>query len=245
MKYAEFYRKIDEDRPFIGDDGMEYIDYHGRRFFDTYNICARFLHKGDKVLSIGCGVSSLEKMMHTELGVELTVVDFPDVIELYRPMYEKYGIKYLAADLTKDELDLPKEHYDMLLQSEVIEHLPVPPAEQFLKFKPYIKVGGLFVVTTPNLGSILQISLLLSMRPIMPEPEQFFGPVCIENQGVHRREYLPVELKTGFSKAGFDTINVSFFYYTYPKSLALKILYGIGRIIPRFRPAMLVVGKRK
>lgn len=244
MKHSYFYSKLIEDKQYISDDEMEYINYHSRRFLDTYKLCVKYLKKGDKVLSIGAGFGSIEKMLVQEQGVEVTIVDFPDTIADYKEVYDKNGIKSISADLTKDKLDLPHDHYDMLLQSEVIEHLPIPPAEQILKFKPYIKTGGLFVITTPNLGSILHIAQLLFMQPIMPTPEKMFSPVAVENQGVHRREYLPVEIHEAFNKVDFSDIHTSFFFYTYPKSLALKILYGIGAIIPRFRPGMFLIGKK-
>ena len=203
------------------------------------------MKKGDKVLSIGAGIGGIEKMLQTELGVQITIVDFAEIIEQFRPLYERYNMTPVTADLSKDELPLPKEHYDMLLQSEVIEHLPVAPYDQIMKFKPYIRKGGLFVVTTPNLGSVLHLASLMAMQPIFVEPEKMFSPVGVENQGVHRREYLPVEIKDAFTKAGFDTVHVSYFYYTYQRSLKLKVLYFMGHLVKRFRPGMLLVGKKK
>lgn len=244
MTRKYFYNSLIEDKDHFGDDGLDYVNYHYRRFFDTYNRCINYLKKGDKVLSIGAGFGSIEKMLQTEFGVEVTIVDFPDTIEEYKPLYDRYGIQSIPADLTKDDLGLQHKHYDMLLQSEVIEHLPVAPSEQILKFKPYIKKGGSFVVTTPNLGSILHLAQLIFMQPIFPEPEKMFSPVAVENQGVHRREYLPVEIRDAFTKAGFTTIHTSFFYYTYPKSMALKTLYAMGKPVPRFRPGMTLIGRK-
>lgn len=245
MKHSYFYNKLVEDKDIYGDEGLDYVNYHSRRFLDTYDVCTKYLKKGDKVLSIGAGFGSIEKMLQTEHGADVTIVDFPDTIAEYKPIYDRYGITAISADLTKDDLGLQLDHYDMLLQSEVIEHLPVAPSLQILKFKPYIKPGGLFLVTTPNLGSILHLARLLFMQPIMVEPEKMFSPVGVENQGVHRREYLPVEIHDAFTQAGFSNIHTSFFYYTYPKSMALRTLYFMGTFIPRFRPGMLLIGKKK
>lgn len=244
MRHSTFFSSLMEDEKYMSHDEVDYIKYHSRRFLDTYNACIKHLKKGDKVLSIGAGFGSIEKVLVEQYGVEVTIVDFPDTIAQYKEVYDKNNIISIPADLTKDVLDLPNSHYDMLLQSEVIEHLPVAPSEQILKFKRYIKTGGLFVVTTPNLGSILHIVQLLFMQAIFPEPEKTFSPVSVENQGVHRREYLPVEIRDAFTKAGFSNTYLSYFYYTFPKSIALRILYGIGTFIPRFRPGMLLIGKK-
>lgn len=232
------------DYDLFGDEGKDYVTYHSRRFLDSYNQCVKYLKKGDKVLSIGAAFGSLELALQ-KFGAEVTVVDFPDVIAVYKDIYDRHGLKTISADLSKDELDLPADYYDMLLESEVIEHLPVAPSEQFAKFRKYIKKGGLFVVTTPNLGSILHVMKVLFMKPLFDEPEKFFGPINTENLGVHRREYIPSEIHQGFETAGFSNIHTSFFHYTYPKSMALRILYGIGSVIPRFMPGMLLIGKKK
>ena len=100
-------------------------------------------------------------------------------------------------------------------------------------------------MTTPNLGSVLHLASLMAMQPIFVEPEKMFSPVSVENQGVHRREYLPVEIRNAFEQAGFDTIHLSYFYYTYRRSLKLRILYFIGSVIKRFRPGMLLIGKKR
>lgn len=245
MTRSYFYNKIIEDRQYYSDDIVDYVNYHARRFKDTYQEAIRFLKKGDKVLSIGAGCGCIEKMLQTEFGAQVTIVDFPDMIALYKDFYAKYGITAIAADLTKDELPLETSHYDMLLQSEVIEHLPIAPAEQITKFRKYIKTAGFFLVTTPNQGSVLHLAKLLFMQPLLPPAELTFAPVSFENEGIHRREYMPIEIKEAFTKAGFENVHLSYFYYTYPESLALRILYGMGTFIGRFRPGMTLIGKKQ
>lgn len=244
MTYNTFYSHLHDDIKQLNSEDADYINYHARRFHITYKACVRFLKPNSKVLSVGAGFGSIEKVLALDSSIEITIVDFPETIEAYRSLYDRNNIKYISADLTADELNLPHDHYDLFLQSEVIEHLPIAPSIQILKFKPYIKKSGLFMVTTPNLGSILHIMLLLFMKPIMPEPEKMFSPVGIENQGVHRREYLPSEIQDAFTQAGFRNIHTSFFHYTFAKTLQLRVLYFIGRVIPRFRPGMLLVGQR-
>ena len=34
------------------------------------------------------------------------------------------------------------------------------------------------------------------MRPLLPPAERAFGPVSFENEGVHRREYMPSEIRS-------------------------------------------------
>lgn len=244
MNYKTFYKSITEDNDILNKDDLEYATYHCRRLYDTYKRCKQHLKEGDHVLSIGANFASIEKVLVQNDNITVTVVDFPEVIEEYKPIFERYGINYISKDLTKGDLGLPEEGFDMLLQSEVIEHLPVAPSDQINKFSRYIRKGGLFTITTPNLGSSMHLIFLLLMKPIFVKPELMFGPVNKENQGVHRREYLPVEIADAFSDTGYTLVHKSFFFYTYPKSLPMKIIYSFGHLVPRFRPGMTLIGKK-
>src|SRR5690606_5132146 len=132
MKPKNFYTRLMEDHDLLGNAGVDYVTYHSRRLQATYELCIKYLKKGDKVLSIGAAFGSIEKLL-AQAGMEVTVIDFPDVIARYQPIYDRYGFISVKSDLSKDDLGLEHGAYDMLLHSEVIEHLPEAPSSQIQK----------------------------------------------------------------------------------------------------------------
>ncbi len=241
MTYSDFLKRITEDKNYLNEPSLAYNRYHARRFYKTYKTCAQNLKRGDKVLSIGAGGAPIEKILAEDIGVEITVVDFPDLINYFEPYYNFLGFKMLGADLTKNDIIWPEAYFDMLLASEVIEHIPKSPYQQLSTFHNSIKKNGKIIITTPNLGSILHIGRLLMMKTINPDPDKFFSEVGFDNQEVHRREYMPSELITDFGKLSYKHLLTQFFYYTYPEGIGHKIVYLIGDLIPRFRSGMLLV----
>jgi 2-polyprenyl-3-methyl-5-hydroxy-6-metoxy-1,4-benzoquinol methylase len=243
MNFSQFLKRITEDAQYLQEEGIQYAEYHARRFYITYETCIKYLKKGDQVLSIGAGCGIVEKMLK-EWGAEVTVVDFEAGIERWSSYFSFLGIKTYSANLIKDKLNLPYNYFDMLLCSEIVEHIPQSPQEQLQNVNGHIKIGGVVVVTTPNLGSILHIVKLLFMRPIFEVPEKTFGEVNFENQAIHRREYLPSEINYSFTKLGYKPIKTIYFFYTYHPGLLMKILSLFGKIIPRFRPGILLIGSK-
>ena len=243
MNYREFIKEITSDHTYLNKEELAYAAYHGKRFYLTYKQCIRYLKKGDKVLSIGAGIGSIEKML-AAWGAEVTVVDFEAGIEQLQPYYDHLGIKTCAANVFNDSLNLPKDHFNLLLCSEIIEHVPMAPQRQLQNILPHIRAGAIAIITTPNLGSILHIGRLLFMKPILEVPEKTFGEVNAENQAIHRREYLPSEIREAYRKAGFKPVATHYFFYTNKWSLSFLFLVVFGLLIPRFRPGMLLVGQK-
>jgi 2-polyprenyl-3-methyl-5-hydroxy-6-metoxy-1,4-benzoquinol methylase len=242
MTHKQFLKRTTEDTHYLDADTVDYVTTHSRRLYYTYKACLGYLKPGDKVLSLGAGPASIEKLL-VEKGIEVTILDFPEFIDNQRDYFEQLGLKAFGANLMTDELNF-LDKYDMVLYSEIMEHLPIAPHKQLQRIKDYIKIGGHMLVTTPNLGSFIHITRLLLMIPILPEADKTFGEVNVENQGVHRREYLPCEIKDEFKKINFSVAKVKYFFYTYPSKIGTKLLHIPGYFISRFRPGMLIVGKR-
>jgi 2-polyprenyl-3-methyl-5-hydroxy-6-metoxy-1,4-benzoquinol methylase len=241
ITYKQFLTKILEDKEFFDDDAKFYIRKQARRSYTTYKYCLSRLKPGDKILSIGAFHATIEKLLKEAIDVEITVVDFPDSIELQKKYYEFLGLKYLGVDLSKGLEGVPENHYDMIIYTEVIEHIPVAPYEQLQPFDKHLTPGGKVIVTTPNLTSIVHIAKLFMKIPLFAEPEKFFGPVTYENLQIHRREYMPSEITSAFSRMGYK-YSLRYFIYNEPKSIQYRMMYIIGQLIPRFREGMLIEG---
>jgi SAM-dependent methyltransferase len=242
LAYTEFLALSQRSALLNDRQGEEYLAYHAARFYCTYRLCCGLLQRGGSLLSVGTGSAYVEAVLTSELQARVVAVDFPAAIELHRRQYDANNFISVAADLSLDELELPIAQCDMVLSTEIVEHIPAAPSRHFRKLLPYLKPNGHFVVTTPNLGSLEQILSLWRLIPIMDPPEQAFGPVSFENEGTHRREYMPREIIDSMAECGLEHLTTHFIWY-HRQSRAPR--RWLERLIPHLRPAMIISARKR
>lgn len=243
MNYKEFIEQILEDKEYLNEDAQFYVRKHARRFFYTYKKCLALLKPGDKVLSIGGFHCSIEKMLKKAIDIEVVVTDYPESIKMQKKYYDFLNFRYKGIDLAQGLEGMEQNYYNLVIYTEVIEHIPLPPYEQLQPFDPLLKKGGHILITTPNLSSIVHIAKLIMKIPHYDTPDKFFSSISKENLQVHRREYMPQEIIEAFDKMNY-TNELYYFIYNEPKSIQYRLMYIIGNIIPRFREGMLIVGTK-
>ena len=115
------------------------------------------------ILDLGCGNGNQTKDI-VKL-VSATDVYGIDIDQTILREAENNGIKGIKANLNIDKLPFDDEYFDLVILSEVIEHL-LNPDNALEEAYRVLKSGGVFVVTTPNLSSWMnRIYLLLGYQP--------------------------------------------------------------------------------
>jgi 2-polyprenyl-3-methyl-5-hydroxy-6-metoxy-1,4-benzoquinol methylase len=75
------------------------------------------------------------------------------------------NIKTFALDLSKDIIPFPNNSIDLITALEVIEHL-VNPDNMLREAHRILKPSGYFIISTPNLASLVnRVLLLLGYQP--------------------------------------------------------------------------------
>lgn len=111
-----------------------------------------FVHNGDKVLDIGCGVGVFTKLVKDTFpesevwGIDISSKAIED------NQKEHTGIEYLQHYIG-NKPSYPQEYFDFVFSGEVLEHLD-NPKDLFLEAYNALKPGGTFLLSTPNKDSI-------------------------------------------------------------------------------------------
>lgn len=114
-----------------------------------------------KVLDLACGVNLLGKTFSDNV---YAIDTSKEAIRFAR----KNGINAKLGDVEK-KFDYPNNYFDIVIASQIIEHL-VNPDHLILEAKRVLKKGGIIIIITPNLASWLNRGLLLfGFQPFFTE----------------------------------------------------------------------------
>ncbi len=107
------------------------------------------------ILDAGCGNGFIASQL-AEMGHQVTAIDLSeDGIEIARKAYP--NVRFEVRSIY-DELSDLIDYIDVVVSSEVIEHIYYP--QRFLKnLNPIIREGGCLILTTPYHGYIKNLAL--------------------------------------------------------------------------------------
>lgn len=130
--------------------------------------------KTNKMLDVGCG-PGLFLIEAKKRGWEVYGTEFTDNQLAY---LKDKGINTLKGKLTDDSFE--PELFDVIISSEVIEHIN-NPVEEMKHFYRLLRKGGLVYITTPNFNAIERF-LLKGNYEIIEYPEHlcYYTPKTID-----------------------------------------------------------------
>lgn len=121
-----------------------------RRILRITQQWAEFSLTGKTLLDIGCGTGEF-LVTASNLGMVVTGIDLEVSITKY--IRDKYGFDVMSGPLRPETF--PKERFDVIILSHVIEHLQ-KPFELLAVINATLKNDGLFVMCTPNTDSLME-----------------------------------------------------------------------------------------
>lgn len=135
---------------------------------------------------------------------KVTVVDIENAFleNARRLALEHPNIEVLEADITRSPL--PEAEFDLVLCSEVIEHISDSPAVLF-ELRRILRPGGRLILSTPHRWSTLETTARLALKPgfiqitrlIYGEPVFEIGHINLMTRGTLERQ---------LQDAGFDIV---------------------------------------
>jgi SAM-dependent methyltransferase len=189
------------------EESLAYIKTHLGRLVRTLEITPRGT-EGDRILEMGAYMQ-ITAALRTKLGYgevrgcylgRLGTVDSKSIVS-------KTGEKFSCfIDLFNAETDpypYPDEHFATVVCCELIEHLALDPMHLFAEVNRITRLGGYFVLSTPNICSLRSVAAVISgYHPgLFPS---YVKPLPGADTNRHEREYTPREIGMMLSAAGFE-----------------------------------------
>lgn len=159
----------------LSQDG-QYTKGRESRWYEGNELILKILKNGRKVkvLDVGCGETAGYRFLQEKglkigvslAGLEYHVVDNNPAIE---PLLKGTGIIFHLSDIMNMEQVFEKESFDVIVASEIIEH--VVETDKFINILGNLLKGdGYIYLTTPNLASWHgRLMLLFGFQPLATE----------------------------------------------------------------------------
>ncbi len=185
-----------------------------------------------KVLEIGCASGRISKRLANN-GCTVTGIEIDE-----DSSYEarKYCQDVINADIeTLEDLGYPDNYFDVILFSNVLEHLR-SPLEVIKKLKKYLNKNGYIVVALPNIANIFIRMKLLR------------GKFEYEESGIldnsHLRFFTEKSARELLSEGGFNIFKFDIAPFIPILCVFPKLEYNIAKIRPNlFSEEFIMVGK--
>jgi 2-polyprenyl-3-methyl-5-hydroxy-6-metoxy-1,4-benzoquinol methylase len=180
----------------LGQKVVEYFETSRPRY--EYTLSLALEQDGGRVLDVGCSPGHLS-MALVKAGFEVQGLDLNQVwLAKYAPGWPE-RLRITHSNLEQDPLPFPSESFDLVIFTEVLEHIAITdPCVILGEIRRVLRPGGRMLLSTPNVANLSNVVALIQGENVFWPPEIFYGSV-----DRHNREYTPAELVRLIEKAGF------------------------------------------
>ena len=187
---------------------IQYFEYHKRRYLRMAQTLRTLPLSSRVVLNIGSHYLHSSLLLQF-LGYEVYSMDVSEFwdLEFVKERQKNFGV-IKVVDNNLEQLNSQsevKDKYDVILFTEILEHITFNPINFWKKIYSLIQTKGYIYISTPNSMSLLNIirslARILLLRGIGEPVNEIFKKVTY---GHHWKEYSPSELKRYFSKMSED-----------------------------------------
>jgi len=215
------------------ENSMSFYDEFNNNQYGSQTKVVELVGAGKKVLEIGCASGRISKRL-TENGCKVVGVEIDANSSIKA---KNFCHEVVTCDIESlEDLDYHDNYFDVILFSNVLEHLK-SPLNVLKKLKRYLKSDGYIVVAVPNIANIIiRIKLLM-------------GKFEYEDSGIldrtHLRFFNEKNAKDLLYQAGFNIIKFDIVPFIPVLTINPKIEYKVAKIRPNlFSAEFLIVGKK-
>ena len=141
--YLDYLNQISSKKTFSRK--LDYVKYN----FGSY-ILSR--ERADKVLEIGPGLGHTVKFLNSSGFISIDIVDNDDSILNY--IKDKFEINKIFKTNDIKEIDNHLDHYDVIIATQVFEHIPKDQYKSFLTtLYKHLNKNGYLIITVPNMAN--------------------------------------------------------------------------------------------
>ncbi len=209
---------------------LNYFQSHRNRYIhELSNLVS--LYSNSHILEIGSSPLHMTILMKKS-GMNVTGIDIAP--ERLSELLDKYDLEVLKCDIEKQHLPFGDGIFDLVILTEVFEHLRIDPIFTIGEICRTLKPGGKLLLSTPNLYSYFNRVNYLKGRAF-DDPYNEFGKLHSIGHMGHVRLYAAHQLKNFLLKTGFTEVEISFQVFSKIKG-KLAFVNTLYKLFPHLMP---------
>jgi len=243
--YNEFLSKMKTSSSGVITNYLSYLEYNKYKFIETI-LAIPCSSDPLKVLDIGTSIFNLF-LKRCFPHYEIATIDIDNCFE---KECIKRGIIFKRVDLTKDLIPFKDDTFDIIIFSEVFEHLFVHPSKIFGEIYRVLRKDGILIFTTMNAAMLYK-----RIKCLFGKPTVGFPIDAVIEKYLHIREYTMQECldilknnnfiieKSKYSDC-WDKLNSQIPKFGKKYFVPILIYICIVKVIPQFRGDIFIVCKK-
>ena len=195
------------------DDISQYVAFHAERFLQTYRMLPQPA-PGDRLLDIAAFYPFTFALFKNAAFDQIRCTTFkPAGVSAPDQVYEVHDARFgktiraraELVELDADEFPYPAGYFATVMCLETLEHLSRDPMSMMAQINRVMRIGGIQVLTTPNVLSVYSFVEMLAARH--PGGANKYSRSLLPAER-HNREYTPEEVRVLCQRAGFEVISL-------------------------------------
>ena len=154
-----------------------------------------------RCLDVGCAYGTLLVYVRRLTGCETFGTDFTDAYAS-PALLAKHGVEFAVSNVELDPLPWPHE-FDLILFTEVLEHLNFRAAPTLRKLAGRLAPGGLIYLTTPDAAEWGRTTKYYARYDELPEPREELRGRVVDD---HVWQFDEAELMRVLEEAGLSVL---------------------------------------
>jgi SAM-dependent methyltransferase len=133
-----------------------------------------------------------------------------DRTDLLKQRFVQRGVQFKTCNLDDGKVPFADRFFDMIIFTEVLEHVFAPPSEILQEFKRVLRPGGELILGVPNIARLAnRLRLALGVSPL-PDADNQMKRDWVHGHG-HLHEYTRREIVDLCRKNGLEVLHTSMF----------------------------------
>jgi len=168
-----------------------------------------------------------------------------DRTDLLRDRFVERGVQFKSCNLDEGKIPFEDQFFDIIIFTEVLEHIFGPPSEILQEFKRVLRPGGELILGVPNIARLSnRLRLLFGTSPL-PDADNQMKRDWVHGHG-HIHEYTRQEISDLCRKNGLEVTQTWMFSprpggASMGKRNLIRVLSdGVSSLVPSFRYQILL-----
>lgn len=242
----KFFRFLSSEIPFFEgnekkmDEEKYIIDNYGR-IIETVRVLNGHLKPNGRLLDLGIYPGHIALIVGKKMGMRVFGVALT-TSKVFEKKMKRNQINIIKSDLDRQEIPFDDGTFQVVLCSEVIEHLDSPSHLLREAFRVLVD-NGILILTTPNIARIRNRKSFF-FHGISPNicPPGEYNPFS-SHEWVHFREYTLEEIKKLVTGNSFQLVEVKYLINQHFDENCLRT--SMKRLMPKsFRRGIVVIASK-